>query len=621
MPAVLRWLLRVGPLNPITVRLVQNGSRRVKHMYVRSAYLAALVLVLLWMLIATTSAGDLSYRELAKAGAESFTWIAYLQIALICILAPVFMAGAIAQEANPQTWNILLTTPMSALQIVVGNLVGRLFFILALLVASMPLFALTQYFGGVPGRAIFASYLVAGSAALLVGAIAVALSVSRLVGKRAVFAFYVSVVSYIAVTWALDAWLRAAGQAAQGTAGVTWMTAINPFLSLHALLNPSSYPRAPEGSMRGIARWFFEHPVSTWCWGSVLLSMGLIVVSMVTVRLGGIQMLSVPGRIPWYRTMLGLGAKGAEHRPPRSVGHNPIAWREASARNATLGRIIARWAFVAVGLLWGIALVAWYYGGSMTTRDFKLALMSTVWAEIAVTALVAINMSATAVSREREDGTLDLILTTPITPGQYLTGKLQGVIAYLVPMMAVPLGTLAMAGIFVIAGGFGGSGAVLIEDTPFGFMAPVPRPVVLPEAILVAPLVVVPFIAFCVMVGLHWSLRSKGTLASVVGTVGVVGAVSGVVGLCGWNAGPGVPVLGPVLSAMSPASMVYTLIEPATAMRETVTNATNTLAPARTSLIVGAAIAAAAYAAAVYMIHGAMVRQFDTTVRKLAGVK
>ena len=32
---------------------------------------------------------------------------------------------------------------------------------LALLGASLPLFALTQYFGGVPGRSIFASYLIA----------------------------------------------------------------------------------------------------------------------------------------------------------------------------------------------------------------------------------------------------------------------------------------------------------------------------------------------------------------------------------------------------------------------------------------------------------------------------
>src|SRR5690606_38408320 len=130
--------------------------------------------------------------------------------------------------------------------------------------------------------------------------------------------------------------------------------------------------------------------------------------------------------VPWYRRMLGLGAKGAEHRPPRTVGRNPIAWREATARNATLGRILARWAFIAVGLLWAIAALALYHTAAFDHRTFRLVVLSTVWTESAVTVLVAMNMAATAVSREREDGTLDILLTTPMTPAVYLTGKLRG---------------------------------------------------------------------------------------------------------------------------------------------------------------------------------------------------
>src|SRR5438477_4059692 len=221
MPVVPRWFLRLGITNPITVRLVQNGSRRMRHLYIRAGYLAVLILVLLWILL-TSGSQALSYRQLAQAGATSFAWVAYLQIGLICVLAPVFMAGAIAQEANPRTWEVILTTPLSALQIVLGNLIGRLFFILALLFSSLPLFALTQYFGGVPGRSIFASYAIAACAALLVGTIAIALSVSRLVGKRAVFAFYIAVVSYLALTIAIDVFMRNSGKGAGGAGqGVT----------------------------------------------------------------------------------------------------------------------------------------------------------------------------------------------------------------------------------------------------------------------------------------------------------------------------------------------------------------------------------------------------------------
>ena len=73
MPPILRWLLALGPTNPIAVRLVQNGSKRTRHMYVRSGYLAVLIVVLLWALIFNTREGDLSYLELARAGASSMT--------------------------------------------------------------------------------------------------------------------------------------------------------------------------------------------------------------------------------------------------------------------------------------------------------------------------------------------------------------------------------------------------------------------------------------------------------------------------------------------------------------------------------------------------------------------
>lgn len=609
MPVFLRWLLRLGPTNPITVRLVQNGSRRARHMYIRSAYLAVLILVLLWSLV-VMGPSSLDYRELARNAAGSFVFVAYLQIALICVLAPVFMAGAIAQEANPRTWEVLLTTPLSSAQIVLGNLFGRLFFILALLVASLPLFALTQYFGGVPGRSILTSYLIAGCAALLVGTIAIALSVSRLVGRRAVFAFYVSVVSYLGATAGLDAFFARPGS-------VTWFTALNPFLTLRALLNPSEYAAAPPGSMTGVAKWFLETPVSTWCWGCVLISLFLMAASTMTVRLGGIAMVAGGGvGVPWYRRIFGLGGRGSEHRPPRHVWHNPIAWREAAARNSTLARILARWSFVTLGGIFGIGLVVAYHLGSLSSMDFRLAVSVTVGSELAVTTLVAINMAATAVSREREDGTLDLLLTTPITPSQYLAGKLRGLVAYLLPMLAVPIGTLAVAGLYAFVVG-------LIGDPrgSVGGMGGPAVPVVMPEAILLAPLVVIPFVAFCVMIGLQWSLKSKGTIGSVVATVGVAGAISGVVGLCAWQAAPAINVVGPVLAALSPASLVHAITYPEFAMEDTVSNASTGLVSARVSLLIGAVIAAALYVGIIYAMHANMVRTFDMTVRRLAGTR
>ncbi len=622
MPAILRYLLRLGPTNPIAVRLIQGGSRRRRDLYIRGLYLGSMILVLLWLLLINTESGVADYRALAAAGAGSFAMIAYLQIGLICVLAPVFMAGAIAQEASPRTWDILLTTPMTPGQIVLGSLFGRLFFILALLACSLPLFALTQYYGGVPGRSIFAAYLIAGAAAILVGSIAIALSSSRVVGRRAVFAFYITVVSYLAVTIGVDRFLVQAGYGAgeDGT-GVTWMTALNPFLALNAMLEPTNYPRADalDPSLTAVARFMLATPVTAWCVGSLALSVVMMTASAITVRAGGLAtMTGGSSSVPLHRRLLRRSAgEGEDHRAPRPVWNNPVAWREAAARNSTLGRIIARWTFVGLGLAWGLGLVVVYHTGAMTADSFRLALATTVLGELAVTTLVAINMSATAISREREDGTLDLLLTTPLTAAAYLNGKLRGLITYLMPLILVPVATVGGAGLYAWLGLVQGFDTATVPGTVG--QTTQDFPVVLPESLLVAGVISIAFIACCVMIGLNFSLRSKGTLASVVAAVAVIAVVAGSLGLCGFLSADEIATVGPALAAFSPASAVRAMVDPRSGFLGTLGE--QSLTTARVALGVGSVVAAAGYVLAVYAIHAHMVRNFDFTVRKLAGMK
>jgi hypothetical protein len=120
-------------------------------------------------------------------------------------------------------------------------------------------------------------------------------------------------------------------------------------------------------------------------------------------------------------------------------------------------------------------------------------------------------------------------------------------------------------------------------------------------------------------VGLQRSLSSKGTIGSVVGTVAVVGVVAGLTGLCGWQGGSEIALVGPVVAALSPASLTFAIVQPVQAMATTVSSPG--LDSARVALAVGCVIAGVVYTAIVYGIHANMVRTFDMTVRKLAGVK
>ncbi len=614
MPAALRWLLSLVVLNPICVRLVHNASRRKRHLYIRSGYLAVLILVLILLLL-PTQGGAQSYRTLAAQGAQAFEWVAYLQLLLICLLTPVFMAGAIAQESNPRTWDVLLTTPLSAAQIVLGNLFGRLFFVLALLFATVPLFAITQYFGGVPGSSVLASYAVSACAALVVAAVAVALSVNRLAGRRAVFTFYIAVVSYLGVTAALDLALRPGSPAGPG--GVTMLTPTNPFLALNALLAPSTY-QTPDtltlARMSGLGRFWYGSPVTAFCVASSVLAVTLALGSSITAR-----SVATSAGSSWYRKLFGVGAKGADTRPARDVWHNPIAWREGAARANTLPKLVLRWSFILLGSLFGLGLTVAFHIGTLAHEDYRFAMIATVYTELAVITLIAINMSATAISREREDGTLDLLLTTPLSQAYYLNGKLRGLISYLLPLLAVPVVTMLIGAVYVLLGGFDRAGGVMVSDQPIGMANPVSSPVLLPEAALLLPLATVPFLAFVIMIGLQWSLKSRGTISSVVATVALVGVIAGVVGVCAWNAGAGIPVVGPALVALNPFTLVYGLVAPVHAFEEPV--ARGGLASARFSLTVGAGLAVVIYATLVFSFRSALIRTFDVTTRKLAGAR
>ncbi|MCH8259381.1 MAG: ABC transporter permease subunit [Planctomycetes bacterium] len=615
MPAFLNWLLRLLPTNPICMRLVQGGSCRLRHMYLRSGYLGVMIVILLFAMLANVQ-GSMSVRQLAAGAANTFVLISYLQVGLICLLTPIFMAGAIAQESNRWTWDILLTTPLNSLQIVLGNLFGRLFFILALLFSTLPLFAVTQYFGGVPGESIFASYAIAGASSLLVAAIAVTMSVTRTGGRKAVFWFYASVVMFLYATYAGDGMLRAPIALGAAATYTTVLTPVNPFLALEVLLKSNTYvPHDFTGvEVSWLMRIWYAQPITTFCWLCIGLSVVMIGYSTIRLRAIGAKV----GALPWYRRMLGLAAPGAVERPARHVGTNPIAWRESVARGKTLPAIVARWGFVAIGVTIGLTLIGLYHAGVWTKPDLQTAVAAVLSAEVVIIALIALNMSATAVTREREDGTLDLILTTPLQPGPYLAGKLRGLIQYLLPLLLVPTITLALLAVYVLADGFGNPNGTVLTGVPVkDSTATIDVPLVLPEGAILLPLVLVPFVAVCVMIGLYWSIKSKGTIGSVVGAVAVAGAASGVLGLCAMATGNSMPVIGAVVTTLSPVNLIWALVYPADTISGSVASGLGT---GRISMLVGAILAAVVYGFIVYMAHNMIKRSFMMTVRRLAGV-
>ncbi len=608
MPRLLNWFLALGPNNAIALRIVKGGSTRTRHLLIRSVYLGGLMVLVFFSLLGPGG----SLKDLAQRGANAFTLMSFGQVAAICLLTPIFMAGAIAQESNPKTWEILLTTPLSSLQIILGNLCGRLFFVVALLLATFPLFIMTQIFGGVRGSGVVASLQISFAVALVMGAIAIALSVFRNAGKRSIFIFYVVVVIYLAATTALDRVARDPITVGSTASWTTAWTPLNPFLTLESVLLTNHYrPREfAQNESGAFGRLWFGDPLLAQTYLSFAVSFALVVYATLRVRLIGSR---TEAGNTWL-SRLSRRLNSQQQRVPRHVWRNPIAWREVHLRLSTPAARFLRWGFLTCGCVAAAALLGMHRGGALNTSVLRIILATVVISEVLLAVLLAVGVSATAVSREREDGSLDLLLTTPIQPGEYLSGKLRGLITVLWPMIAVPSITLILSALYVLFNGFGAGSVTTPEIVGTSKMD---VPFVLPIAAGVFPFVLTAFLAFVVMTGLSWSIKSKGVIGSTVGAIGIIVAIMTTIGLCGAASGGSVPLFGPAISCLSPLNLVLATVTPA----DTIPASMELQSGLSASFLLGAALSVALYVGVTFGMHAAMKRSFMMTVRRLSGLK
>jgi ABC-type transport system involved in multi-copper enzyme maturation permease subunit len=138
-----------------------------------------------------------SFGASAEIGRALFVAMLMLLTLVVLVLAPASTAGAISLEREKQTLDMLATTPISSLAIVLGKLLSALAWILMLLLASIPVTALVFTFGGVGPEDMIRGYAVLLVSAFFFGSLG--LFVSALV-KRTQAATVINLVTVIALT-------------------------------------------------------------------------------------------------------------------------------------------------------------------------------------------------------------------------------------------------------------------------------------------------------------------------------------------------------------------------------------------------------------------------------------
>jgi ABC-type transport system involved in multi-copper enzyme maturation permease subunit len=173
-------------------------------------------------------------------GQGIFAALLMLMTLQVVFLAPSSTAGAISLEREKQTLELLVTTPISSLAIIVGKLLSALTYVFLLIAASIPLMAVVFVFGGVGPEDVVRGYIVLLVTALGLGSFGLLCSslVKRTTASTAITIFGVLAITigtvFLLVFWQAMGSFDNNGNRRPGPLGIRTpypLAWVNPFLA------------------------------------------------------------------------------------------------------------------------------------------------------------------------------------------------------------------------------------------------------------------------------------------------------------------------------------------------------------------------------------------------------
>jgi ABC-type transport system involved in multi-copper enzyme maturation permease subunit len=367
---------------------------------------AAIALAILWWWwINWNEAADPDFSPY-RALRSGLTLLIGLAATIALVLGPAVVAGSLSGEQERGSMGLLLTTRVSAREIVAGRLAGRLTQVGVILLAMLPPMLLLGFLAAIrpgplglmtlygPGLALGASGLTAGVAVL-----------SRK-GRDALLGSY-AIGLFVMLSPLLADLVRPGSPSG--------LAPFNPF----GAIGPLAWQEEVEPALRTLL-----------CW----LTMGGLgaVVAVVRLRPNSLRWLDGQAGRPWSGWRIG-------RRRVRPMGDRPMLWKEIyiERRNSLGG--LGKWLGVLAVLYLVLAslILAGFYLDALVRRTsidaasarlvwFQRAIVETApWFSLFLAWAVGLR-AAVAIASERERGTWDALLTSPLEGPEIVAGKLLG---------------------------------------------------------------------------------------------------------------------------------------------------------------------------------------------------
>jgi ABC-type transport system involved in multi-copper enzyme maturation permease subunit len=193
--------------NPVIGRELRVRVRVGRAYLLQAFYLAFLILIV--ALAYQAAIGDnpdlRNPVRVQEALVEFYRIVMSMLVALIALIAPALTANAITLERERKTMDLLLATPLTARQLLVGKLIGSFAFIVLLLALTLPVSAVSVLLGGVSFPELLKAYLLIACGGLVLCAIALFSSVYARNSTLAVLWSYLRVAGFLLATGVLIA--------------------------------------------------------------------------------------------------------------------------------------------------------------------------------------------------------------------------------------------------------------------------------------------------------------------------------------------------------------------------------------------------------------------------------
>jgi ABC-type transport system involved in multi-copper enzyme maturation permease subunit len=410
-------------LGPVFAYEWLTASRRWQVYALRSL----LVLFLLLGLSAVWLGGhdrprEPTLREQAAIGRGFYVVMNLIMLGLVGLAAPAATAGAICLDKARGNLALLFATDLTDAEIVLGKLAARLVPVLGLIACAAPVLAMATPLGGIDPVLLIGATLVCLACGVFGCSLALTLSVWGHETHEVLLATYA-----FGIAWMLSApiWM--------GLASVLPLWARPPWMpgSLALLpYNPVYLTLGPLGGAPGQAVGLWEQV--RFCTLGFLVSGVLAAAAtwrmraVITRQAGRLE--SSRGsvrRFPLARLL-----------PSPSLDGNPVLWREWHRRRPSRWSVAVWGGFIALSIACGAwAMAQAINGGGPGSRGIS-AVISGV--QVAVGLLLLSVSAATSLAEERQRGSLDVLLATPLSTRSIVLGKWWGAFRGVPPLAILP---------------------------------------------------------------------------------------------------------------------------------------------------------------------------------------